>query len=188
LEQAAHSPHLYLTDDFPIEEGDIICDVGAGEANFALTAADKCGGIHIFEGDAVWNEALQATFAPYRDKTAISNKMVADVAGDGYVTLDEYFGEQRVDFLKLDVEGAEMQVLKGAQRLLERNRGIKLCVCTYHKCGDACEISEYLQGLGFTVEFSEGFMVFKDDPDWHLGSDPQYPYFRRGLLRARREQ
>jgi hypothetical protein len=189
VEQMPHSPHLYLTDDFQIEEGDVLCDIGAAEANFALMAVDKCSQIHIFEGDEKWNEAIWATFAPYREKTTIINKMVSDVSDEEYLTLDEYFGEQRVDFLKLDVEGAEMKVLKGAQKLLAKNRQIKLCVCTYHRSGDAFELADYLQGLGFKTEFSEGLMVFGEeyDPEWYRGSDPQYPYFRHGLIRAWRE-
>jgi FkbM family methyltransferase len=37
-------------------------------------------------------------------------------------TLDELFADQHVDFLKIDVEGAEFDVLKGAERLLEGSR------------------------------------------------------------------
>ena len=36
------------------------------------------------------------------------------------VALDDYFVDERVDFIKVDVEGAEEMVLKGAQRLLRR--------------------------------------------------------------------
>jgi hypothetical protein len=190
VEQGEHSPHLYLTDDFQYEEGDVLCDIGAAEANFALMAIDKCSKVHIFEGDEKWKEALQATFAPYQDKATILFKMVSDVSDGYYLALDEYFGEQKVDFLKIDVEGFEIKILNGAKNLLEKNRRIKLCICTYHRGKDAQEINEYLQKLGFKTEFSEGFMVFeeKEDPEWYLGSDPQYPYFRYGLIRAWREE
>ncbi|MFA0733280.1 MAG: hypothetical protein LKKZDAJK_002689 [Candidatus Fervidibacter sp.] len=36
------------------------------------------------------------------------------------VALDDYFADRRVDFLKIDVEGAEGMVLEGAQKLLKR--------------------------------------------------------------------
>jgi hypothetical protein len=187
VEQTPHSPHLYLTDDFQLEEGAVFCDIGAAEANLALTVADKCSKIYIFEGDEDWNAPLQATFAPYREKTTIINKMVSDVSEGDYISLDDYLGEQKVDFLKLDVEGFEMSVLRGAKALLEKNRRMKMCVCTYHRNTDASEIDEYLRGLGFKTEFSEGFMIYTEEPEWHKGSDPQYPYFRRGLIRAWRE-
>jgi FkbM family methyltransferase len=38
------------------------------------------------------------------------------------VTLDSVVGEGRVDFIKIDVEGAELQVLEGAERTLARCR------------------------------------------------------------------
>jgi hypothetical protein len=36
------------------------------------------------------------------------------------VALDDYFAEKRVDFVKVDVEGAEAMVLEGAYGLLRR--------------------------------------------------------------------
>src|SRR5207245_5993265 len=36
------------------------------------------------------------------------------------VTLDAYVAARRVDLVKIDVEGAEMLVIRGARRLLER--------------------------------------------------------------------
>lgn len=43
------------------------------------------------------------------------------------IALDEYFSPgQRVDFIKIDVQGYELSVLQGARRVLEENRGIKL--------------------------------------------------------------
>jgi len=184
VEQVAHSPHLYFTDDFDIKEGDVFCDIGAGEANIALKVVDKCSKIYIFEGDDKWSKALNATFEPYQGKTTIVKKMVSDINEGDYVSLDTYFANEKVDFIKLDVEGFEMDVLRGAEKLLKANQGIKLCVCTYHKSGDADEVKEFLEKRGFTIEFSEGFMIFNEDPEYYLGSNPDFPYFRRGLIRA----
>tara|TARA_R110002124_G_C8553210_1_gene479549 strand:- start:42 stop:527 length:486 start_codon:yes stop_codon:yes gene_type:complete len=36
-------------------------------------------------------------------------------------TMDNYFKDKRVDFIKLDVEGAEWDVFEGAQELLKRD-------------------------------------------------------------------
>lgn len=36
------------------------------------------------------------------------------------VSLDRYFANQKIDFLRMDIEGAEIEALKGAQNLLQR--------------------------------------------------------------------
>jgi FkbM family methyltransferase len=52
-----------------------------------------------------------------------------DLQGDlevEVVALDDYFADRRVDFLKIDVEGAEVLVLKGMERIMCRDRPILL--------------------------------------------------------------
>jgi hypothetical protein len=186
LEQGEHSPHLYFTDEFQVGDGDVFVDIGAGEANSTLTVIDKCDHAYIFEGLAIWEKPLQATFAPYQEKVTIVKEMVSDVTEDGFTTLDDCLAGQRISFIKLDVEGYEMKALRGAERLLRENQEMKICVCTYHYGGDAREIWDFLEERGFTCEYSEGFMVFILADDFREGSDPAYPYFRRGLIRARR--
>ena len=61
------------------------------------------------------------------------------------VTLDEFVesnGIQRVDFIKADIEGAERNMLIGAQRTLARFAP-KLALCTYHLSDDP-EVMEKL--------------------------------------------
>jgi len=47
-------------------------------------------------------------------------------------------------FIKLDVEGAELEALKGAAGTIKRNRP-KLAVCLYHKPGDLFEIPLFIK-------------------------------------------
>ena len=53
--------------------------------------------------------------------------------------------------IKMDVEGAEMASLRGAQNTLKKNRPI-LAICVYHKEEDLLEIPAYVESLGITCQ------------------------------------
>lgn len=66
------------------------------------------------------------------------------------VSLDEYFCVDggRVDFMKIDAEGAEPAILRGAREVLERSPRAKLMV--EHHAGDGAAF-EMLWGLGYST-------------------------------------
>ena len=43
-------------------------------------------------------------------------------------TLDSYLADYRVDFIKIDVEGAEFKVLRGAENVIKNNRSVKILI------------------------------------------------------------
>ncbi|MGN0909664.1 MAG: FkbM family methyltransferase, partial [Succinivibrio sp.] len=59
--------------------------------------------------------------------------------------LDDYFFEKPT-FIKMDIEGAELDCLKGAERIL-RELKPKLAICLYHKPFDIFEIPFYLKKI-----------------------------------------
>lgn len=59
----------------------------------------------------------------------------------------------RVDFIKMDIEGAELNALKGAVKTLKRFRP-KLAVCLYHSPDDFYKIPAFLNALNLEYEFS----------------------------------
>jgi FkbM family methyltransferase len=70
------------------------------------------------------------------------------------VTVDdlvERSGLGRLDFLKLDVEGAELDALRGAEATLRRDRP-KLAVAAYHSDADLIQLPAFLEGLGLGYE------------------------------------
>jgi FkbM family methyltransferase len=67
------------------------------------------------------------------------------------VALDEELTDQRVTFIKMDVEGAEMNILKGAEKTI-RNQRPKLAICVYHKPEDIIAIPEFIINLSLNYK------------------------------------
>jgi FkbM family methyltransferase len=59
---------------------------------------------------------------------------------------------QRVDFLKMDIEGAELEALRGAEDTLRRYRP-SLAVSVYHRLSDFWTIPTWLDRLGLDYRF-----------------------------------
>jgi hypothetical protein len=178
MEQDEKSPHRYLSDDFRISEGDVVADFGAAEGNFSLSVIEKVQKIYLFESDPEWIEALDKTFEPWREKVEIVAKFVSDIDDQRHCTGDVFFSNKELNFLKIDVDGGEQKLLKGFEKILERDSNIKIALCTYHQHNDEKEFSEILVDKGFSVNPSYGFMIF------HYDKKLKAPYIRRALLRA----
>lgn len=178
-EQDPESPHRYLTENFRIDEGDILVDIGVAEGNFALGAVEKASELILFETDKEWIEALQATFEPWKDKVQIVNKFVGNVTNEKQTTLDDYIGSgMEISFLKIDVDGAESRLLEGCKRILKEKRPLKIALCTYHQQNDEKDFEELLKKNGFSTSHSDGFMLYYYD------KEIKSPYLRRGLIRG----
>ena len=54
-------------------------------------------------------------------------------------TLDKLLGDKEVDFIKMDIEGAERNALCGGANLIKKNRPV-LAICIYHKPEDFYDI------------------------------------------------
>ncbi|MCP9762214.1 FkbM family methyltransferase [Lacihabitans soyangensis] len=181
LEQDSDSPHRYLTEDFDVKEGNVIVDVGAAEGNFSLSVIEKASQVYLFEVEKDWIKALEATFEPWKEKVQIVQKYVSDIDNEQCIKLDTFFAEnQRVNFIKADVEGAEAQVIDGANDLIKRQKDLRIAVCTYHRQSDAKELDELLKTKGFKNHFSDKYMIF------HYGSSNvvEPPFLRKAVLRA----
>ena len=85
--------------------------------------------------------------------------MVVDSAGDkehlqnvDIVTIDDYFLEQKVDFIKADIESYEYDMLLGSSKLIKRDRP-KIAICIYHNATDMYRVMLYLKNLNLNYKF-----------------------------------
>lgn len=60
--------------------------------------------------------------------------------------IDEIVGDDKVSFIKMDIEGAELKALEGAKETIKKYSP-KLAICIYHKFEDIYEIGNYVLGL-----------------------------------------
>lgn len=178
VEQQEHSPHLYITDECSVSKGDVLLDAGVCEGNFALRYIEKVKKCYLVECDKNWIRPLELTFAPFKNKTILCKKYVSDQCSKFSITIDELLDGGRLDFLKMDIEGAEISALRGAKKSLRKN-DVKCSVCAYHKCTDRKEIEDISEQYGYRTSVSEGHMLFWHDDEWW--KDPDY---RKGIVYA----
>ncbi|MCR5251561.1 MAG: FkbM family methyltransferase [Lachnospiraceae bacterium] len=182
IEQDKKCTHRYLTspERFPGEE-DVVADMGAAEGIFGLDVIERIKKIYLFEGDRDWSVPLRKTFMPWKDKVVIVEKYLSDRSREDHVSLDDFFPEEDVTYVKADIEGSEIKMLRGAERLLQQ--GIKKALlCVYHKTTDEADIRAIMEDHGFAVEVNPGYLVMTN-PD-KLFADQ---YLRHGVLFARKK-
>ncbi len=170
---------------FAIGAGDTVIDVGANVGDFSKMVSELGARAFAFDGDpsvveclkanvaglagvvpteaVLWKEATELTFysAPGRADSSIflppgEGAPAFTVAA---TTLDFWAAEldiQDVTLLKMDAEGAEPEVLEGAQELLQRTRHVAIDTGPERlgeKTDAACRA--ILEALGFQVFANE---------------------------------
>lgn len=183
IEQDEVSTHRYREENFLVEKNSVIIDAGAAEGNFALDQVEDASKVYVIECDEKWIEALEHTFEPYKDKVVIITKMLGNCDDDEFVTIDGLLNGEKVDFIKMDVEGAEADALEGAKHTLLNNSNLKCVIATYHKKGMEDRVRKYLENYGYETHVSDGYLFYKDYsvPIWENE-------FRHALVRAQRKK
>ncbi len=173
LEQDIRSAHCYFTDMSIYPIGGVYVDLGAAEGNFSLDLLDRASHIYLFEGDEKWVEALEATFSPYKEKVTIIPKYVTDKESENTTSLKGYFKSiERIDVIKMDIEGAEVEVINNNIDFFDSHTETNLIVCTYHLENDEADIKRILNNYSFKEQ------------GWIMGTNRNvlHPYVRRVLM------
>lgn len=108
--------------------------------------------------------------ALYFNADAGSASCIAQDKGEliSAVTLDEELRDEKITFIKMDLEGWEMNALLGAKQTI-KNQKPKLAIAVYHAAKDFREIPKYILGINpnykiylrhYTQGWSETVMFF----------------------------
>ncbi len=133
--------------------GDIAVDVGANIGYYTILLADKVGKngkVYTFEPDKTNFEILVKNIKENNLKNVVAiNAAVGKKEGElklhkseenfgdhklygndkdveevKIVNLDKYFGNEKIDLLKIDTQGWEPEVIEGAKELIEKNKPV----------------------------------------------------------------
>lgn len=132
--------------DAQVSLGDVVVDAGAHIGSFSVKVADRVERVYAFEPEPSNYQLLHANALPYPNIKPLNVALwsssgsmmlhhnmnhvgahsllplpegVSDYSIEVQtIRLDDVI-EDRVDFIKMDVEGAEIEVLKGAMQILE---------------------------------------------------------------------
>lgn len=121
-----------------------------------LAVADKEGVVklHVYDDEhSGWNSLAERPL--HRYGIQVSTVGTQEVLATTIDTYCKKNGISQIDLLKIDVEGAEYQVLLGARRMLQ-NRGIVCCLfefgqTTFDMGNDPDEFESYLGEFGYEV-------------------------------------
>ena len=179
--------HIYDRAPADIRRGDVVIDVGAHLGTFTRYALRKgasrviaiepmptlvdclertfqdeiaAGSVTIVEV-AAWHENTQLEFAvgPQSTTGRVGNGALR-VTGETLDSIAARLGLARVDFIKMDIEGAEPQALAGAAGVMATHYP-RMAICIYHGKHDAETVSARVMRAG-----------------------PRYREFRRGPFQA----
>lgn len=165
-----HKPdwHYYQIEPTRVRGDDIVLDCGAAEGLFALQAEPQCRKVYVAEPMPLWLDALKRTFSPptkvemlpYALSDANRRLRMAEGVLDSHRTdasegieveartIDSLFADagRPLTYLKGDIEGAELDVLRGAERTIRANAP-RIAFTTYHQADHAEQITSILRRI-----------------------------------------
>lgn len=211
---AAH----YLINGFIPKHGAIVIDCGVFDGGTSAIFSDMGYRVYGFEMDEI---SYERSLKVAEEKNFVlenlglgSYKHMAnyDVTGKGgnklnkggssiveVTTIDAYVREKHlpcVDFIKMDVEGAELDILKGAKTSITRFKPI-LAISAYHKPNDFWTLMNFVKSIRSDYEFAmrQSYETMEEEPFKFndnnvkkllaLGLDPSSRSFGECVLFAR---
>jgi len=178
--RAIHLDKHYDKDFCPVLPGDIVFDCGANVGVFSRYAVGKGAklvvamepnpmpevqislaynigltGKVIHLPTATWSKNTRLPFHVVQDvptASKISLMDVRDVQADSIDNLVDRYRLPAVHFIKMDIEGSEMQALFGARETIKEFKP-RMAICVYHRPEDPKEIPAFIQRLSDKYQY-----------------------------------
>lgn len=191
MEQSEESPHQYYSEKIAVEDGDIFVDIGAAEGMVSLDIVEKAKEVFIIEASDEWVTSLKNTFHDYMYKIHIIKKYAGYKCDNETISIDDLLSDYSSEniFLKLDVEGMELEVLGGMINTLSNNQ-CKVSCATYHYDDEFSEVKRFFDIFDYDTEVSDGYMPFYFGKQTMLNGKYRQinkPYFRKVIVRGKKK-
>lgn len=185
--------HYYEAFGALVQKGDVIFDIGSSEGFFAKKHCSVASKIYLFEPSKLCAACLRESFRGSKN-IIIVNKALGDGNRMVYfsenedpalgalslrkeessysiemVSIDAFVRAGNINlknrgFIKMDVEGAEIDILKGAQRTITEVRP-RMSITTYHKANHAQQIIRFVTSLRPDYQFRvKGIVTYNGVP------------------------
>ncbi|MGH0601553.1 FkbM family methyltransferase [Bacillus mycoides] len=181
----SRAPQYFESDIIVLSEEEVFVDGGAFTGDTLEMFLEQTGGkykrIYAFEPEELKHKQFLDKFAQstnielipcglwsQKDQLLFNAKgsVASGISANGnieipVISVDEVLQGEPVTFIKMDIEGAELEALKGAERTIREYKP-KLAICVYHKPLDIVQIPLYLKQLVpeyklFIRHYSDGF-------------------------------
>ncbi|MBR4026046.1 MAG: FkbM family methyltransferase [Lachnospiraceae bacterium] len=169
--QLAYICNQYFDDVIRLKENEVFVDGGCFDCSTSLIFRNKCQTykkIIAFEPDSYNYKKCQSiktecnienmdiyNYGMWNSETVLLFQLkgslgscISENGNDSIkvIDLDSIMQGENVTFIKMDIEGAELNALKGAKETIQKWKP-KLAICIYHKIEDIIEIPLYIHEL-----------------------------------------
>ena len=120
-----------LAEEWALDDDQIVC-FRAGVGSHTMKAMARPGEL---------NQHIISTRLVEADENSLASGEATDI-----YALDDVCGDENIRFIKADVEGYEMDMLRGAERIIREHKPC-LAISLYHKLTDYYEIPLYIKSL-----------------------------------------
>ena len=173
-EELFEEPQYFPADIMKLSETENVADCGAyiGDTleTFHELVGGKCEAYYAFELDpenygklqekakekrfsyvtpypyGVWSKTGDMTYGTMSSSDSYSIYNQRETQRAHVVALDDCLKDKKVSLIKMDIEGAEMEALRGCKKII-KTQSPKMAVCVYHRLEDMWQIPRYLKSV-----------------------------------------